>query len=184
MAQARLSRAWDDVQPYYSVGQGVDVVATAQYGSTGFYWYRFTNNAGKDEQYQFSYQLPHRWQYATGAEFHLHVVPSANGSAGNNTVVFQVAYQWVNIGSAYSTTTNTSASAAFVVGSAGANVHTLWEFPEISGSGKTLSSDLVIILTRLSKTSATDDYTGDVWLRYTDIHVQIDKLGSAAEVTD
>lgn len=180
----RLSRGWDDVAPYYINGQGSDVAAVGAYGTTGLAWYKFADNHAKDEELQFSFQLPHRWAAGTDVHFHLHVVPSANGAGGNEDAVFQISYQWVNIGEAFSTTTMTTPTATtFRVGAAGANKHTLWEFAALAGSGKTLSSDLVIILKRLSKTSASDNYTGDVWLRYTDIHVEIDSIGSLGEVT-
>jgi hypothetical protein len=182
MAQNRMGRAWDDVQPYYSNGQGSDAAAYAAYGTTGFLWLKFDDDAAKDKEWQFGFQLPHRWAFATSIHFHLHVVPSANGAAGNEDVVFQISYQWVNIDGSYSTTTNTDLPATFRVGAADANKHKYWEFSAISGAGKTLSSDLVIILRRMSKTSAADNYTGDIWLRYTDLHVEIDKIGSISEL--
>lgn len=125
--------------------------------------------------------MPHRWASATSAYFHLHVVPSANGAGGNEDVVFNIDYQWVNINSTYSTTTNSTLPLTFRVGAADANKHLVWSFTALSGAGKTLSSDLIIILTRLSKTSASDNYTGDIWLRYTDLHLELDKVGSSSQ---
>jgi len=177
-------RGWDDIQPYYITGQGPSVAGTAQYGTTGFFWYKFTNSAAKDEELQYSFQIPHRC--ATGASIypHLHVVPSANGTAGNQDVKMSISYQWVNTGDAFSTTTLTTPTASkFTVAADGANKHTLWAFDAIVGTGKTLSSDLSVIVKRLSKTDAEDNYTGDVWFRYIDLHVQIDSLGSYLETT-
>lgn len=175
--------AWDDIQPYYISGQGPSAAAEAQYGTTGFYWYKFTDNHGKDEERQFSFQIPHRMLTASDAHLHLHVVPSANGAAGNEDVVFRIAYQWVNIGGSYSTSTNTAFDTTFRVGAAEGNKHLIWEPAALSGAGKSLSSDLVVIVSRQSKTqSATDNYTGDIWLRYVDIHAEIDGFGSDAEL--
>lgn len=142
---------WDDIQPYYISGQGANVATTAQYGTTGFFWYKFTDTHAKDEELQFAFQIPHRAITAGAAHLHLHVVPSANGAGGNNTVVMRYSYQWVNINDTYSTTTNTAANVTFTVGASDANKHLLWELVDISGTGKTLSSDLVVIVSRQSK---------------------------------
>lgn len=181
----RLSRAWDDIAPYYISGQGPSVAGTAQYGTTGFFWYKLADNHAKNEELQFSFQIPHRWAAGTNVHFHLHTVPSANGAAGNEDVVIRTQYQWVNIGGAYGTATsdNTTVDTIFRVGAAEANTHALWETTDSwNGSTKTLSSDLVVIISRLSNSSSDDNYTGDVWLRYVDLHVEIDSLGSLSEV--
>ena len=181
----RLSRSWDDIQPYYISGQGPSVAATAQYGTTGFYWYKFVDTAAKNEELQFSFQIPHRWAAATDIHFHLHVVPSANGAAGNEDVVFRLSYQWVNTDSTYglASSDNTDVDTTFRVGAADANKHLLWEPTNpLAGSGKTLSSDLVVIVKRMSKDDAADNYSGDIWLRFVDVHVEIDKLGSLREL--
>lgn len=183
---ARLSHGWDDIAPYYITGQGANVAAAAAYGTTGFVWYKLTATDGKDEELQYSFQIPHRWQAGTAIEPHLHVVPSANGSAGNEDVKMQISYQWVNIGEAYGTASSdmiTPAAKKFTVSATGGNKHTLWDFDAITASGKTLSGDLAFIVRRLSKTDATDNYTGDIWLRYIDLHVEIDSLGSITELS-
>ena len=176
--------AWDDIQPYYIGGQGPSVAADAQYGSTGFYWKRMTDNHGKNEELQYGFQLPHRWLEGSDVHFHLHIVPSANGSPGNEDVVIRVKYQWVNIGGTYSTTTNTEFNTTFRVGAADANKGIIWAPTELSGAGKTISSDLMIIVARQSQTeSATDNYTGDIYIRFVDLHVQINGFGSDEELT-
>lgn len=176
--------AWDDIQPYYTGGQGPSVAGDAQYGSTGFYWKRFTDNHGMNEQVQYGFQLPHRWKEGTSAQLHLHIVPSANGAAGNEDVVLRVKYQWVNIGAGYSTTTNTEFNTTFRVGAADANTQKIWAPAALSGSGKTISSDLMVIIARQSQAeSGTDNYTGDIWLRYVDLHLEIDSLGSDEVLT-
>ena len=181
--RARIGRSWDDIQPYYISGQGADVAGTATYGTTPFQWYKFTDNHAKDEQLQFSFQLPHRWAAATDVHLHLHVVPSANGAGGNEDVSFRLSYQWIEINSAFSTTTMTTpADTTFRVGVADANKHLIWEFTALAGAGHSLSSDLAVIIYRMSKTNAADNYTGDIWLRYIDLHVEIDSLGSISEL--
>ena len=185
MAQSRLSRSWNDLIPAATiVRDGPSAAAYTQFGTTGFYLPMFSDNHGVDEIFQTGFQMSHMWAVATDAHFHLHVIPSANGSAGNEDVVLKLDYQWININSAFSTTTNTTVTATFRVGAADANTHLIWEFAALSGSGKTLSSGLVATITRLSKTSASDNYTGNVYLIFTDAHVEVDRIGSASEVTD
>jgi len=181
--KVRLSRGWDDILPYSTANaQGVAGLANAQYGTTGFQLYKWVDSVAADETFQFAFQMPHRMSEGGDVHFHLHVIPSANGAGGNNVVRLQYDYQWVNIDAAFSTTTNTTiAAASYTVGAADANVHKLWEPAALSGSGKTYSSGLIMRVTRLSKTDAVDDYTGDIWLLFADLHVEINALGSISE---
>lgn len=185
MAQSRISRAWNDLLPAATISRsGPSAAAFTQYGTTGFYFATLADNHGADEQYQSGFQLSHAWAAGTEAHVHIHVIPSANGAAGNEDVVLKLEYQWVNINAAFSTTTNSTETLTFRVGAADANKHILWEWTAINGTGKTLSSALPVLITRLSKTSAADNYTGDIKLVFVDAHVEHDRLGSVAEVTD
>ncbi len=185
MAQSRISRAWNDLIPAATVTRtGPNAADYTQYGTTGIYLPVFTNDAAFDEIYQTGFQFSHMWAAGTDAHFHIHIIPSANGSAGNEDVVLRLDYQWVNVDGTFSTTTNSTTSTTFRVGAADANKHLIWEFTTLSGSGKTLSSGLIATITRLSKTDAADNYTGGIYLLFTDIHIETDRLGSIAEVTD
>lgn len=178
------ARTWVDIQPYATFnGQGPAALALAQYGTTGFYMYRWTNSAAADETYQFGFQMPHQMLLGSSAHFHLHVVPSANGAVGNQDVVMRASYQWVNVDGTLSTTTNTSVTQTFTVGTGDGNDHKIFEFDEFLGPDKGLSSALIVTVARLSKTSASDNYTGDLWLLFSDVHVQVDSLGSSEELT-
>lgn len=177
---------WKDVAPYsVATGSGPSAPALAQYGTTGHYLHKFADNHGSDEAITIAFQMPHEWKIGSDVHFHVHVIPSANGSAGNNQVIFRASYQWVNIDGSFSTTTNTDLDTTFTVGASDGNAHKLWEPSALSGSGKTLSGGLVITLSRLSKTNpgGADNYTGDVWLLFTDCHVECDAVGSADETT-
>jgi len=185
MAQSRISRAWNDLLPAATISRsGPSAAAFTQYGSTGFYFATFTNNVAFDEAYQSGFQLSHTWAAGTEAHVHIHVIPTTNGAAGNEDVVLKLEYQWVNINAAFSSTTNSSETLTFRVGATDANKHILWEWTPINGTGKTLSSALPVLITRLSKTDAADNYTGDIKLVFIDAHVEHDRLGSVAEVTD
>jgi len=181
--KVRLSRAWDDIAPYTTTnGQGPAALALAQYGTTGFYLYRWSNSLAADETFQFGFQFPHRMEEGTDMHFHLHVIPSQNGTGGDEVVRLQFDYQWVNIGDTLSLTTNTTiAAASYTVGATEGNKHLLWEPAALSGSGKTYSSGLIMRVTRLSKTDAADNYTGDIWLWFGDCHGIINGLGSISE---
>lgn len=175
---------WKDVAPYsVSTGSGPSAPALAQYGTTGHYLRKFSDNHGSDEALTIAFQMPHEWKLGSDVHFHIHVIPSANGSGGNNQVIFRASYQWVNIDGSFSTTTNVDLDTTFTVGASDGNAHKLWEPSAISGSGKTLSGGLLITLSRLSKTNpgGADNYTGDVWLLFSDCHCECDAVGSADE---
>jgi hypothetical protein len=50
----------------------------------------------------------------------------------------------------------------------------------ITGTGKTISSDLMIRIRRLTKTGdrVNDDYTGKAYLRFVDAHAKMNTMGS------
>lgn len=176
---------WDDVLPYsLNPGTGLTALTIADYGSTGFRMNQFSNNTAANEEIQCYFQLPHSYKQGTNLHLHLHVVPSANGATGASAVEFNLAWQWVNIGSAYSSASNTTANTTFTVGSADQGKHTLWEFTELSGTGKTLSSDVMVKIKRLTKTAdrVNDNYLNSVWLRFVDIHFEKDTIGSRQEL--
>jgi hypothetical protein len=175
--------AWEDILPYsINPGTGLTALGSKQYGTTGFKWYFFSNNAAADETFQAFFQIPHRRLADSNIHLHLHVCPSANGTAGNEVVRFYVEYQWVNIGGAYNSSANSNIAAqSFTVGAAEGNTHLLWDLGDITGTGKTLSGDLMVAVTRLTKTDAADNYTGDVYLRFVDCHCEFDTLGSRTE---
>ena len=175
---------WDDCLPY-SVNPGTDLTAltSADYGTTGFKWYQFSNNVAANEEIQCFFQLPHSYKLGTDVSLHLHVVPPVNGSAGVEDVEFSLSYQWVSITGSYSSTNTTVASTVFRVGASDANKHLIWDFAHFSGTNKGISSDLMVRIKRLTKTAdrVNDDYTNLVWLRYVDVHFEKDTIGSRQE---
>ena len=187
LTMAGTAMPWEDILPYsVNPGTGLTGLDIEDYGTTGFRLYYWANNTSASEVYQAFFQIPHRMLQGGDAHLHLHVIPSANGSAGNEDVELKLDYQWVNIGGAYSTTTNATDTDVFRVGAADANKHILWEFdPPLDGDGKTLSADLMVKVTRLTKSAerVNDDYTGKVYLRFIDLHMQQDALGSTDETT-
>lgn len=178
---------WDDLLPYsVNPGTGLTALGSEEYGTTGFKFLYWGNNTAANEVYQAFFQFSHKYKQGQAISLHLHVIPSANGSAGNEDVEFEIQYQWVNINGSYSTSTNTTvkdATTKFRVGASDANKHLLWDFADISGSGKNISSDLMVQIKRVTKTAdrSADNYTGKVYLRFVDVHYEIDTLGSRQE---
>jgi hypothetical protein len=172
--------AWDDILPYaVNPGTGLTALGSETYKTTPFRWYFWSDNNAADETYQAFWQIPHRISEGSALSLHLHYVPSANGSGGNNTVILRVQVLAANINSAYGSVSQTDYT--LTVGAADADKHLLLELDDLSGMQ--LSGDVCVAVTRLSKTSGSDNYTGKIYLRFIDWHGQIDKLGSDTEYT-
>ena len=120
-------------------------------------------------------QLPHAWKQGTNIVPHIHWT-AADGNAGN--IVWGIEYTWANMDGTFSTTTVQEITAA----NSTAYYHHVDTFPAISGSGKTVSSILMIRLFR-NGASASDTYGTDAYLLDFDLHYQIDSLGSETLTT-
>ena len=164
---------WDDaicmIAGVKDVGANVPVIT--QYGTTGIYLPLF--DVG--DLIPFSLQLPHRYWEGSGVHVHVHFICSTTDAT--NKVKWQLNYQWVNIGSLF----NSAASSSEVIdGTVTADKHELFEFPTLTGTGKTLSSALVGNLTRV--TNGGVDYAGNVFGLFLDAHIQQDAPGSRQEI--
>lgn len=181
---SRFIAAWNDLPPT-AIGTrtGPSAAAYTQFGTTGIFLPMFSDNHGADEIYQATFQMSHGWQEGSALHPHVHVIPTANGAGGNEDVVLKLDYQFINIGAAFSTTTNSSETLVFRVGAAEANKHIMWEWSAITATGKTLSAALPLLITRLSKTDVRDNYTGSIYLLFCDLHNLQDGLGSIGELT-
>ena len=117
-------------------------------------------------------QMPHRWRTGTTIYPHVHWRQKANQAA-----VFKIDYKWYSIGDLepdnWSTYTMDIYTVAYTSG-------TLSQVSKgasgISGTGKYISSILIIKLYREDNV-----YTGDTLVDDFDIHYQIDSTGSQAE---
>ena len=179
-----VESVFDDVLPYsINPGTGLTAMSSGNFGSIGFKWFYWSNNTAANEEIQCFFQLPHSYKEGTNIVLHVHVVPEANGSVGNEDVELAIAYQWVNVDGTYSTTTNSTDSKEFRIGAADANKHKVWSFTALTGTSKTISSDLIVRIRRLTKTAdrVNDDYTSSVYLRYVDCHFEKDTIGSRQE---
>ena len=117
-------------------------------------------------------QLPHSWKEGSNIHPHVHCRQSASGSP-----VFKMNYTWTNIGDTISASaiyTMSNRTQTYTSGS----LHQLINYlPGLDGTGKKISSILLIKLYR-------DDaaYTGDLLTYQFDIHFQRDSLGSDTEL--
>ncbi len=167
--------AWEDLRIGGSLRAGVNPAPTfAQVAGLGnLYLYKF--GASTLDNLYCTIQLPHNWKEGTDIIPHIHWI-TEDSNAGN--IVWRLEYSWANYNSTYSTSTIVETT---VSNSTGLK-HNMATFPTISGTGKTISS---IILIRLSRngTAAADTYASSVCLMDFDIHYQIDSLGSSTSTT-
>lgn len=177
---------WDDCLPYsVNPGTGLTALTIADYGTTGFRMNQWSNNVAANEEIQCYFQLPHSYKQGTDLSLHIHYVASGNGATGASAVEFNLAYQWVNVASAYSSAANVTSNQTFIIGTADNGVHNLWDFTHLSGTGKIVSSDVMVKIKRLTNVAdrVNDNYPGPVWLRYVDIHFEKDTIGSRQELS-
>jgi hypothetical protein len=120
-------------------------------------------------------QMPHAYKEGSNIRPHLHWHPT-NTNTGN--VLWRMEYKWTNVNDVDASTFTTLNSLDAADGTA--LKHQVAIFGEINGAGKTLSSMIIIKLSRIAD-DATDTYNADALLREFDIHFQIDSTGSRQE---
>jgi len=120
-------------------------------------------------------QMPHQWKEGSTIHCHVHWGPTTAG-AGN--VRWQLLYKVANINEAFPA--GWSTLVATVAASGVADQHQISPIGTIDMTGKTLSSMLLIKLSRLGA-DGLDTYAGTVKLNEFDIHFEIDGLGSGEE---
>lgn len=123
-------------------------------------------------------QMPHAWKEGSEIVPHVHW---RKKTAGAGDVVWEIKYEFQNIGSTFtdSPTTDT-VSTASVGGGGDALVHSLSSWDHINMDDKTISCMGLITVSRLGGDGA-DTYGGVAQLLQFDIHYQRDSFGSIAE---
>lgn len=137
--------------------------------SQGVFAYLFDKTS--EEELYFSVQLPHAWQAGTALEPHVHWCP-IDTDAG--TVVWGLEYTWASMGAAFGVTTiikNTAQAAGGV-----AYMHKLADLGSMSGTGKDISS---MIVCRIFRDVASDNYNNDAALLEVDFHYRTDTPGGS-----
>lgn len=125
-------------------------------------------------------QLPHSWAEGTDLKPHVHWQKTT--SAGGD-VLWRLSYKWAAIAEVMDssfTDVDVSTVAAGTPDNDTANEHLITPFGALAATSKTVSSMLVM---KLSRIGGGDDYGADARLLEFDIHYQIDSFGSNQEFT-
>ena len=178
--------AWDDLRVATSASsrgtlRAPDLVKVRDNGaaSTGVWAYGF--DTGTEEEVHFEVQMPHAWKEGSDLHPHMHWTILTNGGAGD-VVHWGLEYTFADIGGLFPTTTIINTVSGDVVPVEDPKVayrHYMSEFSTtIPGTGKSLSS---MLLCRLFRDVANDDYGADAIALEFDIHYEIDAWGSPEE---
>jgi hypothetical protein len=148
--------------------------------NTGFtVWvYKFPSNS--DRNVEFRCQIPHSYAEGTNIIPHVHFIPQS-GTIGQ-TVNWTLDYVWVNIGATIPASV-TSITRTYTTVAGDTNKHIMLDIPNssgISGTGKTISSQLIC---RLWRDVSVDTWNGNVCLLAVDFHFQVNSLGSLGVTT-
>lgn len=165
---------WDDVTvPFNALADGIQA---PQFDENQMAHYFEDKSPANLEQYAFgSAELPHGWKLETALHPHIHLHPSST-NVGNAT--FMLNYTWTNIGAVEQSGVAIYMNVSF---NGTANLVQIPEFPDLNGTGKTLSSVVEFRLQRLSA-SASDTFTGNVYVDNVGFHYEISQIGSRQEL--
>lgn len=122
-------------------------------------------------------QMPHSWKAGSSIQPHIHWMPTTT-NGGN--VLWRMEYKWTNTDDVESSTW--TAIDALYSGNWTAWKHQMASFGFIDWTGKTVSSMLVIRISRIGG-DVTDTYTASALLREFDIHYEMDTLWSRERLT-
>lgn len=159
---------WDDLRvPLTQTRQGALGKPEFDYNEVGF---KFPQNDTSEILYT-KIQMPHHWEIGTELHPHIHWKQSAS-----QQVVWKIDYQWINIGAVVTGVWNTATLSTNVVTYVSGSIHQVTNGDTIDGTGKTLSSILLIKIYR-------DDnvYSGYAIGYDFDVHYKISDMGSQEE---
>ncbi len=166
---------WDDSHAaalsLRDTGTGVPVIT--QYGTRGIYLPLF--DVG--DLVTFAHQMPHGYMEGSSIYPHLHFIPS--GGANNNTIKWEITYQFVDNDEAFAAVSQTDTIEVDPTGKKDTTIRQ--SFLPIVGTGKKISSMLMGSLKRI--TNGGTDFNGNVFLSFVDIHYKMDWHGSRSELT-
>lgn len=136
-----------------------------------------------DNAITFNIQLNHGAKFGQDLDSHIHIIlPVAGAGGGVENIKFDWTYSWAGIGGvfpAYSTM-----SATLDVQNRAADTHILFDIGDMLYSNRAAGADGVsdMIICRLTRdVSVANNYGSSVYLMESDIHVQIDSVGSRQE---
>ena len=120
-------------------------------------------------------QMPHQWKYSTAIDPHLHWIQTNS----DQTNMWYIYYRAYDIGDVVSAWTYTGVAATNTVAYSSGSLHQLSCFPDVTMTGIGLSG---IVDFKVMRDGGSG--TGTVLLKELDVHYEIDKLGSANEVSN
>jgi hypothetical protein len=170
----RTEGAWDDLRfPAQAIGAGASGVTwDSTYGGM-----KYPSNA--DSSIQAVAQMPHSWKEGSNIRPHIHWQPAAGTALGSVATVWRLCVVWRNNGETQGAAT--CATVTVTPSASSTLALQITEFPELTATGKNISSILDITLTRLASTSAADNMLTDAILKEFDIHYLTDSFGSDLE---
>jgi hypothetical protein len=176
-----VATAWDDIRvPVTSLkAAGVKDPGFSMFmnngGSIGVYCYQF--DKASEEELFFTLQMPH--SYKLGTDLHPHVHWGVNTvPAGGTTVRWGLEYTMTTISGTFSAPVIVYTDATDPVTR---YTHLLGEMTDINGSG--LNSVSAMLLGRVFRDVANDNFDNDAALFEIDFHYQMDTLGSKTELS-
>ncbi len=125
-------------------------------------------------------QLPHRWKVGSTIYPHIHWQQGFANPTPPDYINFRLLYKWFNLGSAVPgswTTINTTDANGnpYVASYSSGNMHQISAWPGIDGTGKTISSIILIKVYRYDPTTGTSSNIPGFQF---DFHYEMDMLGS------
>jgi hypothetical protein len=124
-------------------------------------------------------QMPHAWALGSAIVPHVHWCKTSSAAGA---VVWQLAYQFADIGEAFGDWSSAVSATLAVSDGDTANVHALSSFGPLTLPANGVSSMIKLKLSRAGN-DAADTYAADAKLLEFDIHYQVDSRGSDEETS-
>lgn len=195
-----FEEGWDDIVGEIQAGISVNnnPAIPAPFRDTEWRFYHFSHNA--DNQLQFRFQLPHRWNRGE-VRAHLHYLPAVDPSSSPQYAVWRCEYAWSRYGEVLPALAGwTRAEARSTISTGDSWKHGITELFRSTPDPATTkeSSILCVVLWRLGSSAPdtpgwTDTYTTartvpvgingalNIGMISMDLHFQADKIGTTDE---
>lgn len=161
---------WDDLSfPSTTSKLGVNTNPDFDYTNNGLL---FPEN-DTTEQIHIVAQMPHSWEYGTSIVPHVHWIQTT----ADDSCTWKIKYRIYNIGETVPTVWKTLNAKSGMETYTSGSLHQLSSFGAIDMTGKTKSCNIDIVLYRTN----ADTISGDVLMKYFDIHYRVDKFGDTID---
>lgn len=171
--------AWNDLLGSIAEGAGGAALTFAALRDTPFKLASFRNN--QDDELHMVYQLSHAWARGTQVRPHLHVMPLANSAGGTETADFEGYCVFTHHGSEVPALVGwTPLSASLTVTATSQYKPSIVAFGLITPPDDVIESDMLLVYVK--RVGTADSFGGDVAAMSVDVHFQMEKLGSDAEI--